>query len=179
MTTPTPRSSRGNPKLGDILRTVLVMGLIVLGIWAFGLLFTRTPHDPVRHVDLTSDVRAARQGADDPLLAPRSIPQRWRPNGDRFDPTGAQPWHLGMLTDDGEYIGLEQQRRSAAAMIKAFARGSRADGSVRLGDATWDRRSGPGRQVAYLRRVGDSVVIVVSDANPADVRAYVSLLSES
>lgn len=179
MSTPAPRSSRGNPKLGDILRTVLLMGVLVLGIWAFGLIFTTTPDDPVRHVGLAADVRAARAAAANPLLAPTSLPDGWRPNGDRFDPAGDQPWHIGMLTDEGEYIGLEQKRRSAAEMTKAFARGSRADGTAELGGATWERRIGPGRQVAYLRQVGDSVAIVVSDAAPADIAAYVSSLSES
>lgn len=173
-------TSRGNPKLGDIFRTVLVMGALVLGIWLVAsLLFTRTPDDPVRDVDLAADVRAARGAAANPLLAPSALPDGWRPNGDRFDPAGTQPWHIGMLTDDGEYIGLEQQRRSAAEMIKAFARGSRADGTVELGGVTWERRIGPGRQVAYLRHVGDSVAIVISDAAPADIEAYVASLSES
>lgn len=179
MNTPAQRSSRGNPQSGDIVRTVVVMGLIVLGFWAFGLIFTRTPHDPVRRVDLAADVRQARAAADYPLLAPGRLPQGWRANADRFDPTGDQPWHLGVLTGRGEYIGLDQQRRPPAVMIKAFARGSRADGTVILGDASWLRLRGPGRQVAYLRHIGDSVAIVVADGDPADLRAYISSLSAS
>ena len=58
-------SSRGNPSMGDILRSVAVIGVIVLAVWAFGKIFTTDPGDPVKPVDYAQVVQQDLDAAAD------------------------------------------------------------------------------------------------------------------
>lgn len=177
-TRPRP-SQRGNPSLGDILRTVFVLGAMILAVWfVANLVYSKTPEDVVPKVDHVAAIAEARAVASYPIVAPRDLPSGWRANGARFEPAETQqPWHLGVITEDGEYIGLDQAKRSVDAMVRSYARGSKAAGEAEFGGIEWSVRRGPGSSVAYVRTVGDSVVIVVSDADRDDVERYVASLS--
>src|SRR5690606_23407808 len=97
---------------------------IVLGLWAFGKLFTTDAGDPVKPVDWERIVGQARPAADFPLAAPASLPAGWRATSARFE---ANSWHLGVLTDDDDYIGLEQLKVGVERAVDRFAEGSRAE----------------------------------------------------
>jgi hypothetical protein len=169
-------SSRGNPAMGDVLRTVAVLGVIVLGLWGIGLFFTVTPETPVETVDYAEAVESARPVAEFPLLAPESLPDGWRATSARFEPSS---WHLGVLTDDDEYIGLEQVTSGAAAAVSRFAEGSEAAGDVEIDGETWQRRTGPKGRTTLVREADGVTTLINASAPFEEVERYVSSLSAS
>ncbi|WP_229051496.1 DUF4245 domain-containing protein [Aeromicrobium sp. Leaf350] len=178
MSSPAPQRSRGNPAIGDIVRSVVVMGLIVLAIWAFGLLHTNTPDDPVRDVEYASTATSARQAATYPLLAPASLPKDWRANGVRFTPGGTQPWHLGVLTADDRYIGLEQEKVELDDLLEVHADGATEAGTVEIAGATWQRFDGPKDRITLVQVTPEVTTLVTTSTAPfEDVERYVTLLT--
>jgi hypothetical protein len=169
-------SSRGNPSMGDILRSVGVLVLLILAIWGFSKLFTTKPDSPTPTVDYASTVKSARPAADFPLLAPPSLPAGWKATSVRFNPNA---WHLGVLTNDGDYIGLEQAKISVDRAVDEFAEGSKTAGRVRIGSQTWERRVGPKDAITFVRVEGGLTTLVTGDAPRKTVEAYVSSLSAS
>lgn len=170
-------SSRGNPSMGDVLRSVAVLGLIVLAVWGFGRFFTDTPdEDPVKAIDFAGTVKSARPAAEFPLLAPKGLPEGWKATSARFTPTS---WHLGVLTDDEDYVGLEQSKLSAVQMVEKFAKGGKEVGTATIGGKTWTIREGPGNDVAFVSVEDGVTSLVVGEAPHAEVEGYVASLSTS
>jgi hypothetical protein len=169
-------SSRGNPSLGDIARSVAVLGAIVLALFGIGKLLTLTPDDPAPSVDYKTAAESSRTVADFDLLAPTALPDGWRATSVRYE---TDEWHLGVLTDEDDYVGLEQLRATPWRTIERFAAGSRASGTVTIDGTAWSRRTGPDDDVTYLRRDGEVTTLVTSRAPRADVERYISSLSAS
>lgn len=170
-------SSRGNPSMGDIARSVGVLGVIVLVLFAIGQLVTITPERPTTStVDYRTAAESSRTVADFELLAPTSLPDGWRATSVRYEEGS---WHLGVLTDDDAYIGLEQVRISEERAVERFAEGSRADGAVTLDGVSWSRRVGPDDDTTYLRRDGEMTNLVTGSAPRSEIERYVSSLSAS
>ncbi|GAA1726050.1 hypothetical protein GCM10009710_03440 [Aeromicrobium alkaliterrae] len=166
--------------MGDIVRSVVVLAAIVLGIWAFGLLQTSTPDDPVRDVDYASTADSARQAATYPLLAPASLPDEWRPNGVRFTPGGTQPWHLGVLTAQDRYIGLEQEKVPADDLLEVHADGAKAAGTLDIAGVTWQRFDGPKNRITLVQETPEvTTLVTTSTASQDDLETFVALLTAS
>jgi len=171
-----PRSSRGNPSIGDIIRSVVVIGLIILALYGVGRLFTSTPESSVKAVDYVSVVQQARPAAGFPLAAPTSLPEGWRATSARFQTNG---WHLGVLTDDDDYMGLEQITGSVDRAIDRFAEDSRSAGTADVAGQTWSVRTGPDGRVTYVRNESGLTTLVNSSASRSVVEDYISSLSTS
>lgn len=171
-----PRSSRGNPSMGDVIRSIAVLALVILAIWGFGRLFTQKPEAPTPAVDYTTTLKSARPAANFALLAPPTLPAGWKATSVRFNP---QSWHLGVLTDKGDYIGLEQAKISVDRAADQFAEGSKSAGTARIGSQTWNVRKGPRGYITYVRREAGLTTLVTGDAPRTTVEDYVSSLSAS
>jgi len=171
-----PGSTRGNPAMGDIVRSVVVIGLIVLGLYAFGKLFTQEPESPVDAIDYATIVDQARPAAGFDLLAPSSLPKGWKATSASLN---IDWWHLGVLTDDEEYIGLEQIKGSSDRAVARFADGSKADGKTEIDGETWAVRKGPLKRTTYVRTAGDVTTLVVGTTSRSVIEDYISSLSTS
>jgi hypothetical protein len=132
---------------GGMLGGLLVL---LLGIAAFVVLRDVNRVDagaPVQPVDYVRPARFAQQQARFEVLTPRTLPPGWRATSVRFDPTAeVQSWHLGLLTAEQRYVGLEQAERSPAAMVADFV-DDEADegGEVDIEGETWATWTDPGR----------------------------------
>ncbi|GAA3514626.1 hypothetical protein GCM10022234_06890 [Aeromicrobium panaciterrae] len=162
--------------MGDVLRSVVVLGALVLGLWGFGQLFTNTPETTIKPIDYASTVKSARPAAQFELLAPTTLPKGWVATSARFTP---ETWHLGVVTDDEEYIGLEQQKVDAKVLVAAYAKGSKTAGTASIGGTSWDVRTGPDGDVTFVRSEAGLTTLVTGEASRAEVEAYVSSLSAS
>ncbi|MGI9084188.1 MAG: DUF4245 domain-containing protein [Aeromicrobium sp.] len=170
-------SSHGNPSMGDIARSLGVLGVIILILFGVGQLLTITPDKPTTStVDYRTAAESSRTVADFDLLAPSTLPKGWRATSVRYEPDS---WHLGVLTDEDAYIGLEQGRITETRAVERFAEGSRAAGTVVIDGATWTRRAGPDVDTTYVRRDGDLTNLVTGSAPPAEIERYISSLSAS
>lgn len=169
-------SSRGNPSMGDVVRSVAVLGALVVALWGFGQLFTNTPDKPIKSIDYADTVRSARPAAKFELLAPATLPKGWVATSAKFTPTS---WHLGVVTDDEEYVGLEQSKVAAKQLIDVYAKGSKAAGTATIDGETWVLRKGPDGDVTFIRSESGLTTLVTGEAPRAEVEAYVSSLSAS
>jgi hypothetical protein len=174
-------SSRGNPSMGDIARSVAVLGAIVLTLFALGRFLTVTPDEPVRTVDYQDAVESSRTVADFELLAPESLPKGWRATSVRFEPSS---WHLGVLTDEEDYVGLEQVEADTERAVERFAPESKSFGDTVIGGETWSLHTGPRDDLTYVRRDsagsdGDMTIVVTGTATRVVMERYISSLSGS
>jgi hypothetical protein len=162
--------------MGDIVRSLVVIGLIILALYGFGRLFTTTPEQKVATVDYEAVVAEARPAATFALAAPTSLPEGWRATSARFQPKG---WHLGVLTDEDDYVGLEQLVASPERAIDRFAEDSKDDGTEQVAGQTWEVRSGPDGRVTYVRSEAGLTTLVNSSASRSVVEDYIESLSTS
>ena len=169
-------STRGNPSMGDILRSMFVIAVVLLALWGIGQFFTSEPETPVKTVDYARVVEQARPAADFPLAAPPSLPEGWKATSARFQPDA---WHLGVLTDNEEYIGLEQVTTSVSSAIERFAKDSQPQGEAEVAGQTWERRKGPDDRLTYVRREGELTTLVDGTASRSVIEDYIASLSTS
>ena len=169
-------SSRGNPSMGDIARSVAVLGAIILALFVLGRLFTVTPDEPTPTIDYRSAVDSSRTVAEYDVFAPRSLPEGWRATSVRFE---QGEWHLGVVTDDDDYVGLEQVEADPARAVERFANGSRSFGDAEVGGETWSLHTGPRDDLTFVRRGGGSTIVVTGTAPRHVMESYISSLSAS
>lgn len=162
--------------MGDIVRSMVVIGIIILALYGVGQLFSSGEKAKVDTVDYASVVEQARPAATFPLAAPTSLPQGWRATSARYQTNG---WHLGVLTDDGDYVGLEQVRSSVDRAVEQFADGSKPAGTAEVAGQTWTVRSGPNGRWTYVRSEDGLTTLVNSSASRAVVEDYIESLSTS
>lgn len=173
-------SSRGNPKLGDILRSVGVLGAVLLLVWAATqFLFGSTPDTPdVPAVDYAAVMPGAERETGADLLAPTSLPEGWKVTSSRVR---GGVWSLGALTDDLRFIGLTQAPESEEDAVDEYAEGSERDGDVQIGGETWTRWTSPGDETTYSREVAGpeerTTAVVTSDVDRETLERYLASLS--
>ncbi|WP_375002537.1 DUF4245 domain-containing protein [Aeromicrobium sp. CTD01-1L150] len=169
-------SSRGNPSLGDIVRSVLVLGVLVLGIWFAAQIFTTTPERPVQGKDLEQTVDASRATVTEfDLLAPTSLPQDWMVSSARPAPAS---WDLNVLTADDEYIGLQQALMSEQELIDGRDGSFAQTGTAEVAGREWTLWEA-GRETALTRSDDDVATLVLGTAPRGEIEAYVASLSTS
>jgi hypothetical protein len=101
-------------------------------------------------------------------LAPVRLPEGWKATSVRLSPTPAR-WHLGVLTDEGRYVGLEQSRSSEERMVESHVDPDAvAGGTVTVAGDTWRTWTDEGGDTA-LTRVQDGVTVVVVGTPHRDV----------
>ncbi|MGJ9421188.1 DUF4245 domain-containing protein [Aeromicrobium sp. CF3.5] len=174
-------SSRGNPDIGDILRSVAVIGVIVLGLFGIGKFFTVTPEDPVSAVDYETTLQQVRTTTDIDVLAPATLPDGWRATSARFEPGSGDrdgSWHLGVITADDEYLGLEQSSLSVQRAAERWAEDSEEAGSAQVAGQVWSVRAGPRDRTTYVASEGDRTTLVTGTVPPEEIETYISSLSE-
>jgi hypothetical protein len=173
-------SSRGNPKLGDVVRSVVVLGGVLVLVWgATRLLFGGAPDTPdVPAVDYVAVLPGAERETGADLLAPSSLPDGWKVTSSRVR-DGV--WSLGTLVDDERFVGLTQAPEAEERAVEEYAEGSRREGTVDVGGTTWTRWSSPDGETTYSRVVPgpqeDTTAVVTSDLDRADVERYLASLS--
>ncbi|MGJ9413003.1 DUF4245 domain-containing protein [Aeromicrobium sp. CF4.19] len=167
-------SSRGNPSLGDIVRSVVVLGVLVLGVWGVAQVFSVTPERPVRGMDLEQTITAARPAVTAfDLLAPQSLPEDWIVTSARPEPDA---WDLGVLTADDEYVGVQQALTSEDELVAERDAGFTRGDAVRIDGQEWTLWEAPG-ETAFTREDGEVATLVLGTAPREQVEAYVASLS--
>ena len=165
--------SRGRT-FGDALRTTAILGVLLIGAFAIGQLVTVTPDRPERRVELADAIAGAQSSAAFDVIAPPSLPKGWIANSARFGPDA---WHLGVLTDEDKYIGLEQATISAMGIVDDFAPKSRHVGEVRLNGNAWQVRTESDGDRIYVRDFGETSVLVMGSARRSELERYVLSLA--
>ncbi len=162
-----PTRKGGRETAVDMVRTLLV---ILVPVLLLVLVVARQPSpDPVRVVDWKPQAALAAAQAPFPVVAPAGLEPSWRATSVRYEPVPTQRdatvWHLGFLTPEGTYAGVDQSDARADDFVKdATSKGAPA-GEASIGGATWHRyQVGADGVRALARPWGTSTVVVSGSA---------------
>lgn len=157
---------------------MIVLVLVVVGFVVFRDANRSDPADPVRAVDYSRDADFAREQASFDLVAPPTLPEGWRATTVEYVPGPDDRWHLGMLTGDDRYVGLEQSADSVAGMVKSYVDATTRKGSpVQVAGEPWSTYSDSGGDLALVRRAGGTTTLVVGhDVPQADLVDFAASL---
>lgn len=171
------RAGRYQRSAGGLVVAMGVLVALVLGYVGLRALISSPPNDEqtVDYARVVPDVRKAARLA---ILAPPSLPHGWRATSVRFTDGSPQHWHLGILTDQNRYVGLEQGQQSVPAMVNEFVDSAASRrGAVRVGARTWASYTDSGGDLALVRRDGQTTTLVVGHEVPrATLVRYVASL---
>lgn len=143
----------------------MIVLLVAIGAYvAFRAVNRTQPQNPVQPVDYRQTLAYARGQAAFPLLAPASLPRGWRATSVGFVPRPLR-WHLGILTNQGKYVGIEQSRDPVGEMVDRYVgQSATRDGVVQVAGKPWRRWIDPGGDTALTRVQRGVASLVVSDA---------------
>lgn len=161
-----------------LLGSLLVLVLVVVGyiaIRAFALPDRETSEPTVDYAEV---VPPAKKAARFDLVAPSRLPDGWHATSVRFDPGPPQHWHLGVLTPEQRYVGLEQGDRAVAPMVEEYVDKAPSRGAaVEVAGRPWSTYTDAGGDLALVRRQGNTTTLVVGhDVPRSQLSAYAASL---
>lgn len=146
---------------------MVVLVAVVVGFVVFRDANRSDPAAPVRAVDYSRDADFAREQASFDLVAPPSLPEGWRATTVEYVPGPRDRWHLGLLTGQDRYVGLEQSTDSVDAMLETHVDASTDEGEPVLVDGVrWSTYTDAGGDLALVRRAGGTTTLVVGHEVP-------------
>jgi hypothetical protein len=157
---------------------MVVVVLIVVAFVLFRDVNRTDPRSPVRDVDYAQAAAYARDQATFDLVAPEQLPAGWQATSVEYVPGSDEHWHIGLLTDEEQYVGLEQADASPDSLLETHVDPvvERA-GSVDVDGEQWSRWTDDGGDVALVRRSGDTTTLVVGhDVPAAELAAFAASL---
>ena len=179
--------SPGGPQGGRYQRSTsgligaLVVTLVVIGAY---VLFRAVTRDDLETELVTVDYReqaGLAQEAGLEVAYPERLPQGWRATSVVLTPGERSAWGLGLLTDDGQYIGIRQEDESLPDMLEAFldeettARPEvTVSGSV---SPRWEAFEDEGGDLGYAATLGDETVLVYGSAPEDDLLLVLARLT--
>ncbi len=183
--TRSPGAGRYQRSSGGLVGAMIVT---VVGVVAFaGLNALKNEHDstPVRAVDYQAMVRAGRADHKLSVPAPTSLPTGWKATSADYETGTAPTWHLGVLTDKRDYIGVEEALGGVDDLVKEHVDPDAQQGKdVTIDGVTYQTWTDPDGDYALSReiRVGGKVKeswLVVGSAPEATIRDYAATLKSA
>lgn len=175
-----PVSTRPPRSFAGMVGALVVVVLLVVG-WV-GFRASDDQPTPVRTVEWTPWVKAGRAEARLLLFAPAALPDGWRARSVRYT-GGSQPtWRLGMLTDAGKYVGIEESLASGEDLVEQYIDDDAARGEdVTIAGQTWQTWTDDGGDYALVRSIEVDgrpyeSVLVGGSAAPSEIRDFVATL---
>ncbi len=165
-----------NASLADMLRSIFVIGLVVLALAGLGYWFQVKPGTKLEAVDYVTAAKAARGVSDFPIYTPASLPKGWKATSVNYTAGAKGAWHLGVLTDDEKYIGLEQTGSGRLKAIEDFSPDTEPKGSTKVGGFTWQLRQSGHGETTLVREAGDITIIVTGTAKRSVIEDYAAHL---
>ncbi len=162
--------------IGALLVTVLV---VVAFVARRGLFRADDDNTPVA-VDWQESVELAQQ-ADLPVVHPRALPAGWTATSvDLF--AGDDPrWGLGVLTDEGRFVGIRQQDTSVVDLVEVYVDEKAEEGDDATVESditdTWQTWSDDGGDHGYSTELGDDALLVYGSAPVEDIETFMGLLT--
>ena len=170
-----------------LLSLAVILVPVLLIVW----FFTRTPDEPnIQQIAWRPVVVSARSYAGYPVLAPREVPEEWRPTKARYVNKGdrwvgstisaGNRWELGFLTSQNLYLAVNQSDEPSRAFVAAVTRSATEDGKVTVDRYTWTKMISPdGRTRALVTRIGSSTAVIVADASYSLLTDFAGMLTMS
>ena len=156
---------------------MVVLLLLIGGFVVLRELNRTTPEATVPTVDWARVADSARSESGFDVLAPPSLPAGWRATSATYTPPPEDAWHLGLLTDGGRYVGLEQSEGTPVSMVRTYvdAEATRA-GSVNIRGQRWSVWTDAKGDTALVRDSGEVTTLVVGTVDRDVLVEYVESL---
>ena len=154
---------RGQETLGDMLRSLAVVGL---GVLLFLALLPRHHHSAVHTIDYSTDLASARHAASYHVYAPVGLSKRWRATSVRVTHNSANvEFHLGFVSPHNQYAEIEESNADAAAFVQQqFGTGTTQLGNVTVAGTPWQQLRTARGELALIRANGQPTLIVTGSA---------------
>lgn len=157
--------------------------LVTLLVIAAFVAFRGLTRDQVEVEVVPVDYLDAVEGAADTGLAlahPSELPEGWRATSVDLDRDESPAWTMGMLTDEGRFVGIRQEEDSAddlaaVALDEDAVEGREVTLDSRLA-TTWTTWSDEGGDTGYAAEVGEETVLVYGSAPAEDLERVIALL---
>ena len=169
---------------GGLIGALLVTVAAVVAFVAFRALTSDDVPTPIRAIDYSAVAQGAR--SDDKLLvvAPDRLPLGWKATSATYTRGVSPTWHLGMLTGDTKYVGVEEARSSIQALVDEHVdKDAQRGKDVTIGAEKWQTWTDSGGDYAVARKLAgrkgaEESVLVVGSAPSAQVRRLAGSLTE-
>ena len=136
MSTQAPRSSYLNGSVANMIRSLVVIGVIVAALIAIVPRVNTVSQPPV---DVTgASVEIAKESGW-PIERPEGLPEGWKATSVRFvrSTDGLMTWHAGYQSPTGNYVALEQTKGATTLWIAAQTNRATIHGELTAGGRTW------------------------------------------
>lgn len=167
-----------NASLADMLRSIFVIGLLILALAGLGVWFQVRPETKVQAVDYATAAKAARGVSSFKILTPSSLPNGWKATTVRYAAGAKGSWHLGVLTDDGKYVGLEQTGAGILTALQDYSPDTTPRGTSAIGGFTWQVRQSTNGETTLVREEGGITIIVTGTAAKSVLETYAASLTD-
>lgn len=170
------RAGRYQRSAAGMVGSMLVLLAVVAAFVVFRDLNRNEPVRPVPGVNYEQTLSYAREQAGFPVLAPDPLPQGWRATTVEFLP--GPRWHLGMLTGDQRYVGIEQSASSEQDMVETYVDANAVrSGAVTIEGARWRVWTDSGGDTAVVRRTDEVTTLVVGQVPRDELTGFVADLT--
>ncbi len=161
------QAGRYQRSAGGMVGALVVLLALVGAFVAFRALSRDDPPSPVREVDYVQVADYARKQTDFEVVAPTSLPAGWRATTVSYIDGEDGRWHLGLLTGQDDYVGLEQAESSEESMVATYVDEAAVPGdAIDVAGLPWTTWSDDGGDLALVREVGGTVTLVVGNEVP-------------
>ena len=159
----------------------------VAAVVAFAIIRSLTSDEeptPVRAIDYSAAVEGARADGKLTVLAPDRLPLGWRATSVTYTRGVSPTWHLGMLTGDTKYVGVEEARESIDDLVEEHVDENAKRGKdVTIGAEKWQTWTDSEGDYAVARALEgpkgtEESVLVVGSAPEREVRQIAESLTE-
>ena len=182
---PSRYSRTTNGLLASLIVTVLAVGAFVAFRGTFRDQPTTFDTGPLDYVE---PVKAAQDNGVE-LVYPTDLPKGWNVTSIDFVPGARPAWGIGMLTDDGRYVGLRQEDADVDELVDAYVDqdaepGDESSFESDLSTGPWQTWADSGGDLAYsttltegARNTMGDTLLVYGSASRDDQEQLISLLS--
>ena len=157
-----------------------IVALAVALVAAIGWYYLGRPEEsqqPVKTVEWKPWVKSGRADGKLLVLAPKALPQGWRATSASYQSGISPHWHLGMLTGNGKFVGIEESPDTVANLVEQYVDANARRGKdVKIGRLTWQVWTDSGGDYGLVAELKDERVLVVGSAPDAQIRDFAATL---
>lgn len=132
---------------------------------------------PVDYLDAVSQL----QDAGERPVHPDRLPEGWMATSVDVVRGDDPAWGMGVLTDDGRFVGLRQEEESVDDLLVVLVdEETREDGTIESPDSfttSWSAYVDDGGDRAFATEVGAETVLVYGSAPVEDLEEFLGLLT--
>jgi hypothetical protein len=131
-----------------LLATFVVVAFLMIVTW-------RPKEEKVRAVEYTAQLADARKAAPW-IRGPEPMPEGWTATSVEFRAPEQRPitWHLGTVTSEKKYVGLEQSNQTSRGYQNEELGKTEDDGTSTVGGVVWQRKT-------LLERKNENALVLV------------------